>query len=213
VSCAAKEKERIKSLLKWETSEINDQDIRIISDPQQRLHEIHIPADNRDLSFEIEALHEYVHAIHHEILPTVFSISDFISDIPFGLSTDSVEIKYILCSAQDWYVAGYIAKVCPSEYVKYIKNSYYEHLEKQANASSESDYVILGLISAEASKWLGLAVYDDDKVQKYASAFLDSDPGNPTVDHLYALSKRLFEIGNKFKLQLIEQKWKVDCLA
>jgi len=164
MSCISKEIERIKSLLKWDVDEIkiNDQGFKIISEPVQREHEIHIPKEIEDSFYEVEVLHEYVHAMHHEVLPIKFSSSDFIGDIPL-FCTDRVEIRDLFCCARDWFVAGHIVNACESKYLKYIQNRYDEFKDKQSEVKSETDYLILGLTSAEASKWLRLPLYNNKR--------------------------------------------------
>lgn len=216
MNCISKEIERIKKLLAWEVQIVQSDknEFKIVSNAEQKLHEITV-FDEEDYTTEIvETLHEYVHAWHHEYMPYEFSSNDYIGNVPLNLSTDSYEVKYILCSARDWFVAGHIVEACKSEYLEYVINTFNKFSKLQSEASSENDNIILGLVCAEASKWLNKQPFEDKKVIKYTSEFLKIDPYEPTVQSMYELTKGLFKVENKYNIQLVNNgsgvDWKID---
>lgn len=195
--------------LSWEVNKIPTSDFHhyaIFSDPQSKIHNIHVPikqypSESNDL---MAYLHELCHATLAETVNPQFA-STF-----FHPETDADLILAITPQfqvAKEWFVDAHLNKICPNLFRKEIQVDLSNILEALKHNKPEnfafSNRYIVGLLFAEASKWLHAPIATDGIYSRIIDALLDVDPNNPTLSALEFLTNKLLALETNLQLNAV----------
>ena len=186
--------DEIKSQLTWtlDVRELEKNSYSCQSHSRYKYHMILIPKDKTDIFYDLNVLHEHVHAFYNENLPEVFVYFD---DTFANTFSDSRGLaKMCLDIINDWFVAGWLIQHCPSEYKNQIDHCYKQVKEEYRDDIDDGQLLTTALSLAEAIKWLHCPACGDTRLIRVCNKLLRVSPKRPTVhkkrDLLEGLAKK-----------------------
>ncbi|MBI5186344.1 MAG: hypothetical protein HZA01_11535 [Nitrospinae bacterium] len=196
--------QHIRSQIQWKIIRKNsgERGFGIRSCREKKEHVIFFPRRSCSPFYKLDLLHEFIHALHCETLPPAFSSNIHKWFLPFGLS---YEIKNYFNAAGDWFVAGRMAELCREKMLEQIDCEYNSVKNGFKESMTDKQYLIAGLVSAQAAKWLQYKPISGGKVEKIVAALLSAAPEEAALENFYVLLKGICGAFNKFTVEMVEE--------
>lgn len=194
--------------LSWKVRKDLSQDgtFHITSIPHRREHVIYWPKESSSGGppRPVEYLHELCHAYLAEKVHPQFSAQYF----KRGTTEQLLQRISILCkAASDWFADEFLYSLQPEE----LRAEVREHLHYAISllqAPPKDNYAFVafsvGLILAQAHRYLNVRVNTNSPIDRIISIFLTVDPANPSVEKLAELLNLLLQTCSKWQVRLVE---------
>lgn len=167
---------------------------RILSDPGNQSHVVHIPADPGARDDGLSYLHELGHATLCEQVHPIFAASSYFSS---GTAKDQfIMFAPALQAASDWFVDRWLQKLAPRQIQASLENKL-DVVEKIFSCEKPPTidvFIDAALIVAQAIVYLNAPIDCGDKLKEAVDAFFSVNPDKPSEDAFLRLVNRLMAI-------------------
>jgi len=170
--------------------------IRVVSDPDAKIHRIFISPENAeaDPRQELLYLHELGHATLcervHPFFGAVFPVTDLDERLVAAVSP-------VLNAAGDWFVGQWQTEFCPELALAELKHEFEASTEllSEEQPPTVEKFFVAALVIAQAIKYLKVRDNCDGFLKQTVHAFLEVPPENPSVQKFELLANKLLELG------------------